>query len=143
MERDLDKDLIEIECAIKSQKEKDNTFTMSVLQRCHKLVSELKGYRKLEEQGKLLKLPCAVGDTVYEVQAIRKRIPSMFIAPIAFSLSNPASISLERERTALLLICAIRFYLPLSCSFCFSCCFGSYTAPFCSIRSANSQIWYK
>ena len=74
MERDLDKDLIEIECAIKSQKEKDNTFTMSVLQRCHKLVSELKGYRKLEEQGKLLKLPCAVGDTVYEVQAIRKRI---------------------------------------------------------------------
>lgn len=59
MKRDIEKDLIEIECAIKSQKEKDNIFTMSVLQRCHKLVSELKGYKDLEEQGKLLKLPCA------------------------------------------------------------------------------------
>ena len=65
MERDIEKDLIEIECAIKSQKEKDNIFTMSVLQRCYKLVSQLKEYKDLEEQGKLLKLPCAVGDTVY------------------------------------------------------------------------------
>ena len=39
MERDIEKDLIEIECAIKSQKEKDNIFTMSVLQRCYNLVS--------------------------------------------------------------------------------------------------------
>lgn len=65
MERDIEKDLIEIECAIKSQEEKDNIFTMSVLLRCHKLVSQLKEYKDLEEQGKLLKLPCAVGDTVY------------------------------------------------------------------------------
>jgi hypothetical protein len=46
VERDIEKDLIEIECAIKSQKEKDNIFTMSVLQRCHKLVSELKRYKE-------------------------------------------------------------------------------------------------
>lgn len=65
MERDIEKDLIEIECAIKSQEEKDNVFTMSVLQRCHKLVSQLKEYKDLEEQGKLLKLPVSVGDTVY------------------------------------------------------------------------------
>ena len=65
MERDIEKDLIEIECAIKSQKEKDNIFTMSVLQRCYKLVSQLKEYEDLEEQNRLLKLPCAVGDTVY------------------------------------------------------------------------------
>ncbi len=65
MERDIEKDLIEIECAIKSQKEKENIFTMSVLQRCYKLVSQLKEYKDLEEQNKLLKLPCAVGDTVY------------------------------------------------------------------------------
>lgn len=65
MERDLEKDLIEIECAIKSQLEKDNIFTVSVLQRCHKLVAELKNYRDLDEQGKLLKLPCAVGNTVW------------------------------------------------------------------------------
>ena len=68
MERDIEKDLIEIECAIKSQKEKDNIFTMSVLQRCYKLVSQLKEYKDLEEQGKLLKLPCAVGDTVYRLR---------------------------------------------------------------------------
>ncbi len=47
MDRDIEKDLIEIECAIKSQEEKDNMFTVSVLQRCHKLVSELKSYREL------------------------------------------------------------------------------------------------
>lgn len=66
MERDIEKDLIEIECAIKSQEEKDNVFTMSVLQRCHKLVSLLKEYKDLEEQGKLLKLPAPVGSLVYE-----------------------------------------------------------------------------
>lgn len=70
MKREIEKDLIEIECAIKSQKEKDNIFTMSVLQRCHKLVSELKDYKDLEEQGKLLKLPCAVGDTVYTLNSL-------------------------------------------------------------------------
>lgn len=65
MERDIEKDLLEIECAIKEHEERDNTFTVSVLQRCHELVSELKKNRDLEEQGLLLKLPCKVGDTVY------------------------------------------------------------------------------
>lgn len=35
---------------------------------------KLKDYEDLKEQGKLIELPCAVGDTVYEVQEIRKRI---------------------------------------------------------------------
>ncbi|EOS68783.1 hypothetical protein C818_02658 [Lachnospiraceae bacterium MD308] len=61
MEREIEKDLIQIESAIKSQTEKDNMFTVAVLQRCYRLVSELKEYKGLEEQGKLLKLPCAVG----------------------------------------------------------------------------------
>lgn len=30
-------------------------------------LNELKSYKDLEEQGKLLKLPCAVGDTVYQI----------------------------------------------------------------------------
>lgn len=67
MKRDIEKDLIEIECAIKSQMEKDNMFTVSVLQRCHELVSELKEYKDLEEQGKLLKLPAAIGDEIFFV----------------------------------------------------------------------------
>lgn len=70
MERDIEKDLIEIECAIKSQKEKDNIFTMSVLQRCYKLVSQLKEYKDLEEQNRLLKLPYAINDTVYYLDDI-------------------------------------------------------------------------
>ncbi len=52
MIRDLEKDLIEIECAIKSQEEKDNTFTVSVLERCYELVSELKGYKELKKKEK-------------------------------------------------------------------------------------------
>ncbi len=45
------------------------------------IVEKLEEYENLEEQGKLLKLPCAVGDTVYEVQESRERIqPYIVIA---------------------------------------------------------------
>lgn len=40
-ERDIEKNLLEIECAIKERIERDNSFTLAVLQRCRKLVSEL------------------------------------------------------------------------------------------------------
>lgn len=33
-------------------------------------LKELKEYKALEEQGKLLKLPCAVGDTVYTLNTL-------------------------------------------------------------------------
>lgn len=46
----------------------------------------LSEYEGLEEQRKLLKLPCAVGDTVYEVQELRKRIQPYTI--IAIHISN-------------------------------------------------------
>lgn len=42
-------------------------------------------YDSLEEQGRLPKLPCAVGDTVYEVQRVRKRIQSYDIVAIKIS----------------------------------------------------------
>ena len=45
------------------------------------IVEKLEEYENLEEQGKLLKLPCAVVDTVYEVQESRERIqPYIVIA---------------------------------------------------------------
>lgn len=50
------------------------------------LRERLKYYEDLEEQGKLLELPCAVGDTVYEVQDLRKRIQQYTI--IAIHTSN-------------------------------------------------------
>ncbi len=34
----------------------------------HELTKRLGEYEDLEEQGKLLKLPCAVGDTVYAIE---------------------------------------------------------------------------
>ena len=67
MERDIEKDLLEIEYAIKCHTKRDNMFTVSVLQRCHKLVSQLKEYKDLEEQGKLLKLPCTVDSEVWYI----------------------------------------------------------------------------
>lgn len=51
MERDIEKDLIEIKAAIKENERKDNTFTVSVLQRCSELVQELKEYRDMKEMG--------------------------------------------------------------------------------------------
>jgi len=65
--RDIEKDLMEIECMMKRQKKEGDAFACSMLQRCHKLVSELKQYRELEEQGKLLRLPCKIGGTVYVI----------------------------------------------------------------------------
>ena len=41
----------------------------------HKVLQKLAEYEDLEEQGKLLKLPCAVGDTVY-VLAECENIPT-------------------------------------------------------------------
>ena len=49
-------------------------------------ITKLAEYEDLEEQKKLLTLPCAVGDTVYEVQELRKRIQAYTI--IAIHISN-------------------------------------------------------
>lgn len=45
-------------------------------------VDKLAEYEDLEEQEKLLRLSCAVGDTVYEVQRLRKRIQPYEIVSI-------------------------------------------------------------
>lgn len=49
-------------------------------------INKCTDYEDLEEQGKLLKLPCAVGDTVYEVQDLRKRIQPYTV--VAVHISN-------------------------------------------------------
>ncbi len=43
----------------------DITCDKSEIMKILKLAEKLKEYEDLEEQGKLLKLPCAVGDTMY------------------------------------------------------------------------------
>ena len=63
----------------------DVTCNKSEILKILKLAEKLKYYEDLEEQGLLLKLPCKVGDTVYEVQEIRKRIQSYTIISIHIS----------------------------------------------------------
>ena len=48
-------------------------------------LAELKRYKELKEKGRLIELPCAVGDTVYEVQEIRKRIQEYTVISIRYS----------------------------------------------------------
>lgn len=54
--------------------------------RVTKALNKLADYEDLEEQNKLLRPPCAVGETVYEVQDLRKRIQPYTI--IAVHVSN-------------------------------------------------------
>lgn len=64
----------------------DITCDKSEIMKILKLAEKLKEYEDLEEQRKLLKLPVAVGDTVYEVQELRKRIQPYIV--IAVHVSN-------------------------------------------------------
>lgn len=59
----------------------DITCDKSEIMKILKLAEKLKEYEDLEEQGKLLKLPCAVGDTVYRINKGKKEpiIPMLVI----------------------------------------------------------------
>lgn len=83
---DLEKDLIEIEHAIKSQIERDNMFTASVLQRCEKLVCELRKYKDLEEQGKLLSLPVVLGETIYKIDTNNRIVQELKVDSISIGV---------------------------------------------------------
>lgn len=48
------------------------------------VVDKLADYEDAEENGLLIHLPCRVGDTVYEVQEVRKRIQPQEIISVNF-----------------------------------------------------------
>ena len=48
-------------------KDRDITCIDTCYGECIELLEELKEYKEFEEQGLLLKLPCKVGDTVYQI----------------------------------------------------------------------------
>lgn len=61
----------EIEKAIERLKEYENTgFTP---EQVVEMAKELAEYKKLDEQGLLLKLPCKVGDTVYTLNTLKNK----------------------------------------------------------------------
>ena len=49
---------------------------------CDKYRKDLERYQKLEEQGRLIKLPFKIGDNIYELQKNRKRIKQHKIGSI-------------------------------------------------------------
>lgn len=59
-----------------------------------KVYFKLKDYEDLEEQGRLIKLPCKVGDTVYKPnpvtlkEIVEIKIESMFITESNFNISG-------------------------------------------------------
>lgn len=67
----------------------DITCDKSEIMKILKLAEKLKEYEDLEEQGKLLKLPCAVGDTVYRINKGKKEpIIPMLVIGIAIRNEN-------------------------------------------------------
>ena len=65
------------ECAYSDEK-----AIMSCRNLLQNAYEKIKYFEDLEEQGLLLKLPCKVGDTVYEVQKIRHRIQPLEIISV-------------------------------------------------------------
>lgn len=51
-------------------------------------LEELKAYKDLEEQGKLLKLPCVVGDVVYRPNKFQHRVCEHVIEKIEMDSGN-------------------------------------------------------
>ena len=67
----------------------DITCDKSEIMKILKLAEKLEEYEDLEEQGKLLKLPCAVGDTVYRINKGKKEpIIPMLVIGIAIRNEN-------------------------------------------------------
>lgn len=63
----IEKHLLEIETCRKDHVERDNTFTVAILEQASEVAKELQKYRDAEEQGLLLRLPCKLGDTVWRI----------------------------------------------------------------------------
>ena len=70
------------------------------LERCeeiNRLKAELAEYKKLEEEKKLIKLPCNVGDTVYYVDDIRKFVDECTITKVDCRTRNRYHMGISIE----------------------------------------------
>ena len=55
------------ECAIKALEEIQQYRAIGTVEKCREAVEKLARYEDLEQDGRLLELPCKVGDTVYRI----------------------------------------------------------------------------
>lgn len=89
MERDFEKDIIELDAAIKSNTERDNTFTLSVLQRAKEIIlqqkEKLKAYEDIgliptaRTENRWIPVEERLPDEAQEVLVTRKRIKGDYV----------------------------------------------------------------
>ena len=77
-----------------------NTDSLETLQFTIKALEEVREYRKLEEQGLLIRLPCKVGDTVYEAShfwnsVIERNVAFVVICKNSIYVKNGCGDSFE------------------------------------------------
>lgn len=58
------------ECAIKALEEIQQYRAIGTVEECREAVEKLARYEDLEQDGRLLELPCKVGDTVYIINTL-------------------------------------------------------------------------
>lgn len=56
-----------------------------VAEQAEKAFAEYEDYKALEEQGKLLRLPCAVGDKIYEPRPDREMVTEYRVSSLTYS----------------------------------------------------------
>lgn len=93
MERDFEKDMMELDAAIKSNAERDNTFTLSVLQRAKTIMLHQEEKLKAYEDTGLTPEEIMDGKTLTGWIPVEKRVPEenglYVVAIMAMGIAGP------------------------------------------------------
>lgn len=90
MERDFEKDIIELDAAIKSNAERDNTFTLSVLQRAKEIILQQKEKLKAYEDTGLEPEEIMDGKMLTGWIPVEERLPTSEAEVLAYIKHNYA-----------------------------------------------------
>lgn len=90
MERDFEKDIIELDAAIKSNAERDNTFTLSVLQRAKEIILQQKEKLKAYEDTGLEPEEIMDGKMLTGWIPVEERLPTPETEVLAYIKHNYA-----------------------------------------------------
>lgn len=87
VKHDIDSWILDEETLAECYREKGNVQGYESKMELVGLLEQLKEYQQLEEQGRLIKLPCKVGDDVYYILGIPNETPCT-IGTCTFKLSD-------------------------------------------------------
>lgn len=90
MERDFEKDIIELDAAIKCNAERDNTFTLSVLQRAKEIILQQKEKLKAYEDTGLTPEEIMDGKMLTGWIPVEERLPTQETEVLAYIKHNYA-----------------------------------------------------